>query len=150
LCPQSQPDLFLEEQWRAMYRFFDSSYFKRFWIIQEIALATGQVVALVDGHCLPFEGVTNGAYVMTKGYHVILPHIQRATTSIGVKANDDTWNTISKIERLQRKLRTYKQEWYRNPDLLLEIAKDARCKDNSDQGNGILWLIDKPSSKHTS
>lgn len=57
------------EDWKALQVFFESIYFRRFWVIQELALSQSAVVTWGDHHIAwPLVGIC-AAWLLTKGWN---------------------------------------------------------------------------------
>jgi hypothetical protein len=63
------------EDWAALQGFFESTYFRRFWIVQELALSQSAIVIWGDHHIAwPLVGIC-AAWLLTKGwnFHIEAP-----------------------------------------------------------------------------
>ena len=134
LCAlQQQAKEISSDHWRALLLFFSNSYWNRLWIIQELALASEEVFILAGDRSIHWRHVRQVAWVMRRGYHVILDILASDSVSMG-------WTFVARLEGVQRNLRKAKEEWH--PGLpLFDLVRYSRCTDLRDKVYGILGLV---------
>ncbi|KAK4494597.1 hypothetical protein PRZ48_013953 [Zasmidium cellare] len=133
--------------WASLFKFFANPYWTRLWIIQEIALASREILVLAGHNRIPWEKVANAA-ALFRG----LPYATRESVSKLVRASGKSVtpfsSNIDNIVELQR-LRTQRiqHEPHPHPSTAIRLARKAQATNERDKVYGILSLVDPSLSE---
>jgi hypothetical protein len=131
--------------WYVLLLFLENSYWTRLWIIQEIVLASKQIMILAAGSQFDFDEIDQVADMVREGLHTILGFLLRTFERNEYKppAGLPNFKNIA-TQRLNRKLLSKDVTGYSNVDLDLASllpVRSSRCTDPRDRIYGMLGLM---------
>ncbi|KAF2162526.1 hypothetical protein M409DRAFT_27149 [Zasmidium cellare ATCC 36951] len=135
------------ERWASLFNFFANPYWTRLWIIQEIALASRDIMILAGTNSMPWNTVSSVAALFRS-----LPYTIRETLVASVRASGRAMapfsSNLDKIVDIQKLVADRVQEnKYAQPSTILRLARKAQATNARDKVYGLLSLIDPSLSQ---
>ncbi|MCJ1238485.1 hypothetical protein MMC14_006474 [Varicellaria rhodocarpa] len=144
-------DLFPPGSWIALYRFLDRPYWKRLWIIQEVAMSHSTVQVFCGTQSLYWLELCRAIELVT-----VEPDLIEKTVSENfeqAEAEYTSGSILSRLERMQH-LQIFSQaeaSGQDGPDLFMRLLKASRFseqKDPRDKIFGVLGLMNPSIQAH--
>lgn len=135
------------EQWLILLRLLANSYWKRLWVVQEIVLASKQVVILAGSTQFDFEDVSRADAVISNGLNTILNFIKRnleANELLNLQGFGAHFRNIKILRAFRKEPPKDQVKDDLEVDLAaLEFARSSLCTDPRDRVFGMLGLMSR-------